>query len=237
MQNVPYARLYAHGIALTLAFIVITYMHVLLGELVPKSLALQRAERVALAVAGPMEFFMSVAHPFLVLMNKSANVVLRGFGSRIMRDVLFVPEAKPIADLLVEFQQRKRHLAVVVDEFGSTAGLVTVEDVLEQLVGELEDEFDVAQRPIIPLSAGAVVLDGAANARDLEVQYEILLPRDEGFETLAGFVMVRLGKIPRGGESFEFQGRRYTVLQMEGRRIARVKIENIGQATLLESVS
>src|SRR5438270_594033 len=86
MQNVPYARLYAHGIALTLAFIVITYMHVLLGELVPKSLALQRAERVALAVAGPMEFFMSLAHPFLVLMNKSANLVLRGFGSRLMRE-------------------------------------------------------------------------------------------------------------------------------------------------------
>src|SRR5205807_2490580 len=86
MQNVACARLYAHGIALTLAFVIITYMHVLMGELVPKSLALQRAERVALAVAGPMEFFMSVAHPFLVLMNKSANVVLRGFGSRLMRE-------------------------------------------------------------------------------------------------------------------------------------------------------
>jgi CBS domain containing-hemolysin-like protein len=361
MQNIPYARFYAHGIALTVAFIIITYMHVLLGELVPKSLALHRAERVALAVAGPMDFFMSLAHPFLVLMNKSANLVLRGFGahpmreggvhspeelklivtasrrvgllpevqeemihnalelgnltvreimvprhnifslpadmpveeamakvveeqhsrvpvydpakgkesiigslyskdvsrimhmrlvagmpfvkansglkvSHIMRDVLFVPEAKPIADLLAEFQQRKRHLAIVVDEFGSTAGLVTVEDVLEQLVGELEDEFDVAQRPAIPLTAGAVVLDGAANIRDLEVQYEISLPRDQGFETLAGFVMARLGKIPRGGESFEFQGRRYTVLHMEGRRIARIKIENIAQAPL-ESVS
>jgi len=157
--------------------------------------------------------------------------------SHVMRDVLFVPEAKPILDLLVEFQQRKRHQAVVVDEFGSTAGLVTVEDILEQLVGELEDEFDVAQRPAIRLTAGAVVLDGSANIRDLEVQYDIQLPRDEGFETLAGFVMARLGKIPKGGESFEFQDRRYTVLQMEGRRIARVKIENVTQATPLEPVS
>ena len=362
MQNIPYARWYAHGIALTLAFTVITYLHVLLGELVPKSLALHRAERVALAVAGPMEFFMSLAHPFLVVMNKSASIVLRGFGlrlmreggvhspeelklivtasrrvgllpeaqeemihnalelgnltvreimvprhnifslpadmpveeamakvveeqhsrvpvydpgkgkesiigllyskdisrvmhmrlvagmpfakvnsglkvSHVMRDVLFVPEAKPILDLLVEFQQRKRHQAVVVDEFGSTAGLVTVEDILEQLVGELEDEFDIAQRPAIRLTAGAVVLDGSANIRDLEVQYDIQLPRDEGFETLAGFVMARLGKIPKGGESFEFQDRRYTVLQMEGRRIARVKIENVTQATPLEPVS
>jgi len=360
LGNVPYAGVYAHGIAAALAFILITYLLVILGELVPKSLALERAERVALAVAGPMDVFMTLAHPFLVLMNKSANLVLRGFGSRLrreggghtpeelklivtasrrvgllpeaeedmihnalelgnlavreimvprhsifslpsdmpleeamakvveeqhsrvpvydsekgreniigllyskdlsrvmhmrlstgmtytqkpsglkvlhlMREVLFVPEAKPVADLLVEFQQRKRHLAIVVDEFGSTSGLVTVEDVLEQLVGELEDEFDIAQRPVVSLASGAVVLDGSANIRDLETQYDIVLPRDEGFETLAGFVMAHLGKIPKGGETFEHQGRRYTVLQMEGRRIARVKVEIAGRAAPLES--
>src|SRR5437764_7440366 len=86
MFNVPFGRVYAHGIAATVAFIIITYMHVLLGELVPKSLALQRAERVALAVAGPMDFFMTLARPFLLFMNKSANLVLRGFGSRLMRE-------------------------------------------------------------------------------------------------------------------------------------------------------
>jgi len=351
MTSIPYGQIYAHGFAATIAFIVITYMHVLLGEIVPKSLALQRAERVALAVAGPMDFFMTLARPFLLVMNKSANLVLRGFGSRvmreggihspeelklivtasrrvgmlpesqeemihnalelgnlavrevmvprhsifslpadmpvddamarvveeqhsrvpvydsergkeniigllyskdlahimhvrllagpsasgtsthlrvrdIMREVLFVPETKPVADLLVEFQQRKRHLAIVVDEFGSTSGLVTVEDVLEQLVGEMEDEFDVAQRPAAPFISGSVVLDGSANIRDLEVQYEIELPRDQGFETLAGFVMAQLGRIPKGGETFEYQNRRYTVLNMEGRRIARIKIES-----------
>jgi len=349
--SLPYGGVYAHAFAAAIAFIVITYMHVLLGEIVPKSLALQRGERVALAVAGPMDLFMTLARPFLLVMNKSANLVLRGFGSRvrreggvhspeelklivtasrrvgllpesqeemihnalelgnlavreimvprhnifslpadmpledamarvveeqhsrvpvydpergkeniigllyskdlsrmmhmrllaglsavgsptrlrvrnIMREVLFVPETKPVADLLVEFQQRKRHLAVVVDEFGSTAGLVTVEDVLEQLVGELEDEFDVTQRPAGPLTSGSVVLDGSANIRDLEVQYEIELPRDQGFETLAGFVMAQLGRIPKGGESLEYQGRRYTVLNMEGHRIARIKIES-----------
>ena len=351
MSNVPWGHIYAHGFAATLAFILITYMHLLLGEIVPKSLALQRAERVALAVAGPMDFFMTITRPFLLLMNKSAKLVLRGFGSRvmreggvhspeelklivtasrrvgllpesqeemihhaldlnnlavreimvprhnifslpadmpledaiahvveeqhsrvpvydpekgkeniigllyskdlsrvmhirlaagvsfaenpaklrvrnIMREVLFVPETKPVADLLIEFQSRKRHLAIVVDEFGSTSGLVTVEDVLEQLVGELEDEFDVAQLPPVPLTSGSVVLDGSANIRDLEVQYEIELPRDHGFETLAGFVMAQLGKIPKGGESLEYQGRRFTVMQMEGRRIARVRIES-----------
>ncbi|HZD95980.1 MAG TPA: hemolysin family protein [Candidatus Sulfotelmatobacter sp.] len=357
--NVPYAHVYSHGLAATLAFIAITYLLVILGEIVPKSLALERAERVALAVAGPMDVFMTLARPFLVLMNKSANLVLRGFGSRlrreggahsadelklivtasrrlgllpeaeeemihhalelgnvtvreimvprhkifslsaempleeamakvveeqhsrvpvydpekgrenivgllyskdlsrmmhmrlsagdlfarksgdlkvrhIMREVLFVHETKTLDDLLLEFQSRKRHLAVVVDEFGSISGLVTVEDVLEQIVGELEDEFDVAQLAVVPLSSGAVVLDGSSNLRDLEAQYDIVLPREEGFETLAGFVMSQLGKIPRAGERFEFDGRRYTVLQMDGHRIVRVKIENLTPPTSLE---
>jgi CBS domain containing-hemolysin-like protein len=151
-----------------------------------------------------------------------------------MREVLFVPEAKAAADLLREFQQRKRHLAIVVDEFGSVSGLVTVEDVLEQLVGELEDEFDVAQRPIVPFGSGPIVLDGGANIRDLEVQYEIELPRDQGFETLAGFVLAQLGKIPKGGESVEYEGRRYTVMQMEGYRIAKVKVESATQKTAVK---
>jgi putative hemolysin len=361
LGSIPYAKLSAHGIAATLAFIFITYLLVILGELVPKSLALERAERVALAVAGPMDVFMTLAHPFLVFMNKSANLVLRGFGSRlrreggahssdelklivtasrrlgllpeseeemihhalelgnvtvreimvprhkifslpadmpldeamakvveeqhsrvpvydsekgrenivgllyskdlsrlmqmrlsasevftqfsqrsgelrvrnIMREVLFVPESKTLDDLLLEFQRRKRHLAMVVDEFGSISGLVTVEDVLEQIVGELEDEFDVAQ-PAVALASGAVVLDGGFNLRDLETQYDIVLPREDGFETLAGFVMSQLGKIPKGGERFEYDSRRYTVLQMDGHRVVRVKIENLPPPGSLE---
>ena len=153
-----------------------------------------------------------------------------------MREVLFVPESKTLDDLLVEFQKRKRHLAVVVDEFGSISGLVTVEDVLEQIVGKLEDEFDVAQRRRGP-RLEAVVLDGGFNLRDLETQYDIALPREEGFETLAGFVMSQLGKIPKGGERFENDNRRYTVLQMEGHRIVRVKIESLNPSMSLESAS
>src|SRR6478672_5009331 len=362
LGNIPYARVYAHGLSATLAFLAITYSLIILGELVPKSLALERAERVALAVAGPMDVFMTISHPFLMLMNRSANLVLRGFGSRlrrdggahspdelklivtasrrlgllpdaeeemihnalelgnltvreimvprhkifslpadmpldeamakvvdeqhsrvpvydaekgrenivgllyskdlsrlmqmrlsasdvftqfyqrsgelrvrnIMREVLFVPESKTLDDLLREFQRRKRHLAVVVDEFGSVSGLVTVEDILEQIVGELEDEFDVAQRPAVALASGAVVLDGGFNLRDLETQYDIALPREEGFETLAGFVMSQLGKIPKGGERFEYDTRRYTVLQMEGHRVVRVKIESLNPPAPLE---
>jgi CBS domain containing-hemolysin-like protein len=82
---------------------------------------------------------------------------------------------------------------------------------------------------VVSLASGAVVLDGSFNIRDLEVQYDIVLPRDQGFETLAGFVMAQLGRIPRGGETFDFDGRRFTVLQMEGRRIGRVKVESVRQ--------
>ena len=144
----------------------------------------------------------------------------------VMRDVLVVPETKPLTDLLAEFRQRKRHLAVVVDEFGSTSGVVTVEDVLEQLVGEIEDEFDIAPQPL-PAGATSMVLEGAVNIRDLETQYRVMLPSDQGFETLAGFMLAQFQRIPKAGESFEYGGRRFTVLEMDNRRIARVLIETI----------
>src|SRR5271167_4084201 len=273
----PHSRLWAHGVAVAVAFAAITYLHVILGEVVPKSLALQRTEQVALAVAAPMDFFMTVAAPFLAFMTASTRIVLKAFGTRqvreggvhspeelklivsasrrlgilgppqedlilraldlenilvreimvprpdifslpgdmsleealqrvvdeqhsrvpvydpqrgpehiigvlyakdlmrwmryrlnrtaggrpvsrpsglqvrhIMREVLVVPDTKPLPDLLIEFKLRKRHLAVVVDEFGSTAGVVTVEDVLEQLVGEIEDEFDISEPAFVP---------------------------------------------------------------------------------------
>ncbi|HYM06914.1 MAG TPA: hemolysin family protein [Terriglobales bacterium] len=355
VRDLPHASVYAHGIAIFIAFVLITCLHVILGELVPKSLALQRSEQVALAVAGPMDVFLTLTRPLLFLMSRAAGWVLRALGSRriregpvhspdelklivtasrqfgeippfqeemihhaleldsitvrevmvprpaifslpgdltisdalsrvveeqhsrvpvydsqrgpehivgvlyakdlmrwtrlrltaapdqpvaarvssmkisqIMHDVLVVPETKVLTELLEEFKQRKRHLAVVVDEFGSTAGVVTVEDVLEQIVGEIEDEFDIAP-PQQALVEGeiAVVLEGSVSIRDLESQYQLSLPRDSGFETLAGFILARLQRIPRQGESFEYEGHRYTVQEIEGHRIAKVKIEKL----------
>jgi len=151
---------------------------------------------------------------------------------QIMHDVLVVPETKSLLDLMGEFQQRKRHLAVVVDEFGSTAGVISVEDVLEQLVGELEDEFDVATAQTAVTDAnGPLILDGAVNIRDLEAQYELKLPQDEGFETLAGFVLSRLQKMPTGGEAFDFERRRFIVDKMDGHRVASVRIETLPAAS------
>jgi putative hemolysin len=148
--------------------------------------------------------------------------------SQIMHDVLVVPETKVLTEMLDEFKDRKRHLAVVVDEFGSTAGVVTVEDILEQLVGEIEDEFDVPP-PEQPLLEGkiAVVLEGSVGLRDLESQYQLALPRDAGFETLAGFVLARLQRVPELGDTFDYEGHRFTVEEMESRRIAKVRIEKL----------
>ena len=154
-------------------------------------------------------------------------------GDLVVHDVLVVPETKVLMEVLDEFKERKRHMAVVVDEFGSTAGVITVEDVLEQIVGEIEDEFD-APPPQQPTVEGqiAIVLDGSTSIRDLEYQYQFSVPRDSGFETLAGFVLARMQRIPRAGESFDHDGHRYTVEEMEGRRIAKIRIEKLAPAQL-----
>jgi putative hemolysin len=358
----PHAVLYAHTVAIVLAFGAITYFEVLLGELVPKSLALQRAERIALAIAGPMDVFIRMTRPAVHLMNSSAALVLRlfraplsgegpvhspeelkliatatrrmgllpvfqeeiihraielshvtvrevmtprgkifslpadmpveqasariveeqhsripvyeakpsastgtgtvadpdrivgvvyskdisrlmhfravalGLGGavnstltlrQVMREVFVVPETKLAVELLQEFQTRRRQIAVVVDEFGSTVGIVTAEDVLEQVVGELEDEFDVAARTAGFNAEGVMALDGSTTLRDLGTQLGWTFPREAGVETLAGFLLTQLGHLPVPGESITHGGRRYVVEEMAGRRIARVRVETI----------
>ena len=118
---------------------------------------------------------------------------------------------------------------MVVDEFGTIVGMLTVEDVLEQVVGRIEDEHDekIGRR----IDAREAELDGTTRIRDLEGEYGIEIPAEAGFETLAGFLLFRLGEIPRVGESVEYGGRRYTVLEMEKNRIARVRIEKLPDET------
>jgi putative hemolysin len=156
---------------------------------------------------------------------------------RVMRKHMVVPETKPLVQMLEEFKQGKSHMAMVVDEFGTIVGLVTVEDVLEQIVGEIEDEYDVKElRPAA--EAPAVELDGVTKIRDLELLHGIEIPANAGFETLAGFLLMRLGYIPRPGESVFEGGRKYTVLEMDRNRIAKVRVEKLPQpeqATLFEN--
>ena len=150
---------------------------------------------------------------------------------RLLRKHLVVPETKPVAQMLAEFQQGRSHMAMVVDEFGTIEGMITVEDVLEQIVGPIQDEYDEKSQALPGASSGAeaaeVELAGATRIRDLETEYGIEIPGDSGFETLAGFLLYRLGYIPHAGEHVEFDERRYTVLEMDRNRIARVRIERI----------
>jgi putative hemolysin len=140
---------------------------------------------------------------------------------------MIVPEIMFLDQLLDEARQRRVQMALVVDEFGTFVGLVTLEDVLEQIVGEIHDEYDWEERAIASVNENALLVDATISLRDLAKDYELELPRDAGYETLAGFVLARLGIIPLGGEAFVFEGRRYTVVEMDGRRVARVKVEQL----------
>jgi len=145
--------------------------------------------------------------------------------SRLLRPLLFVPDTKEVSQMLDEFRHGRSHMAMVVDEFGTIVGMVTVEDVLEQIVGQIEDEHD--EKVARSIEADDVELDGTTRIRELESDYGIEMPPDAGFETLAGFLLFKLGEIPRSGVTVEYEGRRFTVLEMERNRIARVRIEKL----------
>ncbi|MGC8759212.1 MAG: hemolysin family protein [Bryobacteraceae bacterium] len=143
---------------------------------------------------------------------------------RILRKAPILPESRPLHLLLEDLREQHAHLAFLVDEFGTVSGMVSLEDVFEQIFGEIEDEFDLRLESSWRESE-ALEVDGTIPIRDLETQYGIELPTEGDYETLAGYILYRLGRIPREGEWVEHGGRRYTVLAMEFNRVARVRIE------------
>jgi putative hemolysin len=355
----PWAAVIAHGTALAVAFGLLTILQVVLGELVPKSLSLARAERVALLIARPFSWFLNTFRWAIDFLDNSAEKFVGALGvvsphshtlvrsteelqvmiqqardrgllpaaevkfiqaamelgqiqarevmvprpdvhalpasatledtmtmfattqrSRIpvyegtldhilgfvhikdmiwilldrarraedhqplvefnlrsvLRAALIVPETKPVSELLLEFRARRTGLAMIVDEFGSILGLATLEDILEQMVGEIHDEFDVVERPLT-LPDGGMIFDAAIKIRELATRYNIILPEDPSYETVGGFVLTRLGFIPRGGESFEADGYRFTVMEMDHRRVSRLKIKPLPPAIVPAPVS
>lgn len=146
--------------------------------------------------------------------------------SRVLRKPLVVPETKPLTDLIEEFRETHIHIAIVVDEFGTIAGLVTLEDALEQIFGEIGDEHDV-KRPRPTSESPSIDVDGTITIRDLDTQYGLELPGDAGFETLAGFLLFQLGYIPKPTDSIQYGGRKFIILSMDHNRIARVRIERV----------
>ena len=156
----------------------------------------------------------------LRLLEKRQPVVIR----KILHPVHLVPETKKVGELLKELQKRRSHLAMVVDEHGSLSGLVTLEDLIEQIVGEIQDEYDWEERPIERLRDGSIVVEGTVPASQLRLEHGIPLPEGE-FATVAGFMLERLGRVPKGGEVVQDGSYRFTVVDIEKNRISRVKIE------------
>ncbi|MGB2986024.1 MAG: hemolysin family protein [Phycisphaerae bacterium] len=143
----------------------------------------------------------------------------------LMRKVFFIPESKLVRDLLREFQAQKLHIAVVLDEYGGTAGLVTIEDILEELVGEIRDEYDpAAPAELKRIDENTAEIDARMRIDDLNDQFNIELPEDEDYETLGGFVFSRMGKIPKVGERCEHNNIAIQVIAAEPRRITRLRL-------------
>ncbi len=149
--------------------------------------------------------------------------------TEILRPAYFAPETAQVSHLLKEMQKRRMPMALVVDEYGGVEGLVTIEDLIEEIVGEIRDEADREQRPVERLRDGSYLVDASLSIGDLAEQHHLQFPESAEYETLAGFVLSQLQRIPRGGEIVTHQDWRLTIVDMDGRRIARVKIERRGQ--------
>ncbi len=141
----------------------------------------------------------------------------------LARDVTFIPENKPVARLMREMQDSKFHIAIVADEYGDVAGLVTLEDCLEELVGEIVDEYDADESGIERLDDGSLLVDGGLNIEDLEDELEIEIPHDD-FDSVGGFVFSSLERVPEPGDVIDFEGFSFTAESVEGRRVRRVRI-------------
>lgn len=339
------------GIAIGVAFAISTVLHIVFGELAPKSLALQRNEQVALAVIRPLLAFAAVFKPIIYLLNAIGNGVVRMFGLKavtghhnahseeeirmivsasseegvleddekelvynvfdlsdtvvrsvmtprvdmivtdgaspvrrllelnaehgysrvpvyqdtpdnivgvahtgdvlrhledldqltvadVMRPTFYVPESMSIKDLLTKMRQRKAHLAIVVDEFGGTAGLVTLEDALEEIVGEIYDETDEEEESLVQVvEEGVYLMDASLTIGEAEEYIGSNLQDDESdFETLAGFMTNHFGDIPETGATFEHEGWRFTVEEADERRVAKVRVERAPTTSLLDEL-
>jgi CBS domain containing-hemolysin-like protein len=145
----------------------------------------------------------------------------------IIRPVFFVPESKKISQLLREFQQRKAHLAIVTDENGGTEGIVTMEDIVEEIVGEIHDEYDEVGKTIEPAKDGSVIVDARLSVSDINSQFSLDIPEAPEYETLAGFIQKVLGRLPEIGESTTFNDIQITILSKTARRIRQVRIQRL----------
>jgi putative hemolysin len=145
----------------------------------------------------------------------------------LIRPAYFVPETKRVPELLKEFQRKRVQLAIVVDEYGGTAGVVTLEDLLEEIVGEIRDEYDVEVEPVLEETDGSFVFSGRTHVRELAERLRIEIGEGEGYETVGGYLLAHVGRVPAVGESFDIDGLSVEVLEAERRRITRVRVRRV----------
>jgi CBS domain containing-hemolysin-like protein len=325
-----------HGLAVTLAFLIITFLHIVLGELAPKALALLHPEQTSRWVAQPLILFTRATNPFIWLLNGTANAILRLFGARapterervhspeeimmlveqtrktgriapqdarmiegvfefsdktvrevmtprtemvsfpvttsleeaadrvaqtgrsrypvyrgtlddlvgtvhakdilaalrapdsrtldaVLRPALFVPGTREVEDVLADMKRQKTHIAIVLDEFGGVAGLVTMEDLLEEIVGQIYDEYDRPETPAPAAAGGQRVLSGAVEIREANHALGLALD-DSEYTTVGGLVFGALGRLPRPGDRVALGGATFEILEMEGRRVGKVRL-------------
>jgi CBS domain containing-hemolysin-like protein len=154
---------------------------------------------------------------------ESGSMRLQPDLGRLIRPATFVPETKRVPEMLKEFQRKQVQIAIVVDEYGGTAGLVTIEDLLEEIVGEIRDEYDVETEPIVDEGQGSFVFSAKVNIDEVRARLGVEI-EPEGFETVGGYVLTRVGRVPAVGETFELDGLVVEVLEAERRRIHKVRV-------------
>jgi putative hemolysin len=162
------------------------------------------------------------AKDFLTIFAKTGQVDIR----KTIKPPYFIPETMKISLLLREMQKKRIHIALVVDEYGGISGLVTIEDLLEEIVGEIRDEHD-SESPVITLSDGTLLIDASISLKDLKEDYQIILPESPEYETLGGFLMTTLQKIPQTGDVVAIEGKKITIVEMIGQRISKVRLEKL----------
>jgi len=172
------------------------------------------------------------AKDFLNALAKTGQVDVR----KIMKSPFFVPETMKISLLLREMQKRRSHMALVVDEYGGISGLVTIEDLLEELVGEIHDEYDT-ESPVVQIGSGQMLIDASISLRDLKEDYHVQLPESPDYETLGGLLITLLQKMPQVGDEVVVEEKRLRVVEMVGKRIAKIRLQELPPTPKEEAVS